>query len=135
MRHAGIRQHIVLTSLLYKKVGMSEPSRHLVLLYFLLFCHCDILSMLFNHWSHGNTYSFEGKLFVWREKKPLNVPAVRKRVAPLWIRVLYMMMHFPFSAHGLFFLSGAWIKGSVLSFSSIYSLKACIDFDNGHLSI
>jgi len=34
----------------------------------------------------------------------------------------YMMTHFPFSAHGLFFLSGACIRGSLFSFSSTYSL-------------
>jgi hypothetical protein len=34
----------------------------------------------------------------------------------------YMMTHFPFSAQGLFFLSGAWIRGSFFSFSSTYSL-------------
>lgn len=34
----------------------------------------------------------------------------------------YMMMHFPFSAQGLFFLSGACIRGSFFSFSSTYSL-------------
>lgn len=34
---------------------------------------------------------------------------------------LYMIVHFPFSAHGLFFLSGAWISGSFFSFSSTYS--------------
>ena len=33
----------------------------------------------------------------------------------------YIKLHFPFSIHGLFFLSGAWIRGSVFSFSSIYS--------------
>jgi hypothetical protein len=32
-----------------------------------------------------------------------------------------MMTHFPFSAQGLFFLSGAWISGSFFSFSSTYS--------------
>lgn len=35
---------------------------------------------------------------------------------------LYMMTHLPFSAQGLFFLSGAWIRGSFFSFSSTYSL-------------
>lgn len=32
-----------------------------------------------------------------------------------------MIMHFPFSAHGLFFLSTAWISGSFFSFSSMNS--------------
>lgn len=36
-------------------------------------------------------------------------------------RDLYMMVHFPFSAQGLFFLSGAWMSGSFFSFSSTYS--------------
>ena len=34
---------------------------------------------------------------------------------------IYMRLHFPFSIQGLFFLSGAWISGSVFSFSSMYS--------------
>ena len=34
---------------------------------------------------------------------------------------VYMIEHFPFSAHGLLFLSGAWINGSWASFSSINS--------------
>lgn len=33
----------------------------------------------------------------------------------------YMIMHLPFSAQGLFFLSGACISGSFFSFSSTYS--------------
>lgn len=33
----------------------------------------------------------------------------------------YIITHFPFSAQGLFFLSGAWISGSFFSFSSTYS--------------
>lgn len=37
-------------------------------------------------------------------------------------RLDYMITHFPFSAHGLFFLSGACISGSFFSFSSTYSL-------------
>jgi len=65
------------------------------------------------------------------------------------------MEHLPFSAHGLFFLSGVWINGSWGSFSSMYSLRlwdklrwvlgnltsdtsntyAWIDLDNGHRSI
>lgn len=36
-------------------------------------------------------------------------------------------MHFPFSAHGLFFLSTAWISGSFFSFSSINSRILKID--------
>lgn len=36
--------------------------------------------------------------------------------------VHYMMIHLPFSAQGLLFLSGAWINGSVFSCSSMYSL-------------
>lgn len=42
-----------------------------------------------------------------------------------WLAFLvlfYMMTHLPFSAQGLFFLSGAWIRGSFFSFSSTYSL-------------
>lgn len=46
-----------------------------------------------------------------------------------------MMTHLPFSAHGLFFLSGAWISGSFFSFSSTYSRIAAMLFDNGHRSI
>ena len=34
---------------------------------------------------------------------------------------IYMRLHLPFSIQGLFFLSGAWISGSVFSFSSMYS--------------
>lgn len=34
---------------------------------------------------------------------------------------IYMMVHFPFSAHGLFFLSGECMRGSFFSFSSTYS--------------
>lgn len=33
----------------------------------------------------------------------------------------YIITHLPFSAQGLFFLSGAWIKKSFFSFSSTYS--------------
>lgn len=36
-------------------------------------------------------------------------------------RLDYMIMHLPFSAQGLFFLSGACISGSFFSFSSTYS--------------
>lgn len=46
-----------------------------------------------------------------------------------------MMTHFPFSAQGLFFLSGACISGSFFSFSSTYSLMAAMLFDNGQRSI
>lgn len=47
---------------------------------------------------------------------------IKKMEVADW-RVLsdYMMTHLPFSAHGLFFLSGAWIRGSFFSFSSTYS--------------
>lgn len=34
---------------------------------------------------------------------------------------VYIIEHFPFSAHGLFFLSGACMSGSFFSFSSTYS--------------
>lgn len=37
-------------------------------------------------------------------------------------RIVHIITHFPFSAQGLFFLSGAWISGSVFSFSSTNSL-------------
>lgn len=47
----------------------------------------------------------------------------------------YMIVHFPFSAQGLFFLSGAWMRGSFFSFSSTYSLIAAMLFDNGQRSI
>lgn len=39
-----------------------------------------------------------------------------------WMTSNYMMEHFPFSAQGLFFLSGAWMRGSLFSFSSTNSL-------------
>lgn len=44
---------------------------------------------------------------------------INKLTAKHW--KFYMMAHLPFSAHGLFFLSGAWINGSFFSFSSTYS--------------
>ena len=44
-----------------------------------------------------------------------------KILRPLRPQHGYMIIHFPFSAHGLFFLSGAWISGSFFSFSSTYS--------------
>lgn len=53
----------------------------------------------------------------------------------VWRDGIYMMTHLPFSAQGLFFLSGAWISGSFFSFSSTYSRIAAMLFDNGHRSI
>lgn len=47
----------------------------------------------------------------------------------------YIMIHLPFSAHGLLFLSGAWINGSVFSCSSMYSLIAAMLLESGHRSI
>lgn len=44
-------------------------------------------------------------------------------------------MHLPFSAQGLFFLSGACISGSFFSFSSTYSLIAAMLLDNGQRSM
>lgn len=48
---------------------------------------------------------------------------------------VYIIMHFPFSAQGLFFLSGACIRGSFFSFSSTYSLIAAMLLDSGQRSI
>lgn len=50
-------------------------------------------------------------------------------------RKFYIIEHFPFSAHGLFFLSGAWMRGSFFSFSSTYSRIAAMDLDNVQRSI
>lgn len=50
-------------------------------------------------------------------------------------RNFYIITHFPFSAQGLFFLSGAWMRGSFFSFSSTYSRIAAMDFDRGQRSI
>jgi len=49
--------------------------------------------------------------------------------------VSYIKLHFPFSIQGLFFLSGAWINGSVFSCSSIYSFIASMLLESGHRSI
>lgn len=48
---------------------------------------------------------------------------------------VYIMEHFPFSAQGLFFLSGAWIRGSLFSFSSTNSRIAAMLLDSGQRSI
>merc|ERR1711953_1315386 len=46
-----------------------------------------------------------------------------------------MRTHFPFSIHGLIFLSGEWMRKSPFSLSSMNAFIASIDLLRGHLSI
>merc|ERR1712141_742337 len=46
-----------------------------------------------------------------------------------------MRTHFPFSIHGLIFLSGEWMRKSPFSLSSMNAFIASMDLLRGHLSI